>query len=178
MAKALILLADGFEETEAIATVDILRRAGIQTTMSGVSGSMVTGRSKIRVYSDSHLMDTETTKYDCLIIPGGGASVEAMLRDNKLLELIRNFYSTGKVVAAICAGPLVLVKAGILKDKKATIFPGMEKNLDRPRAEKVVVDENIITSQGPGTAVEFGLKIVEVLLGKPSAQKIRQEIVA
>ena len=178
MSKALILLADGFEETEAIATADILRRAGVQTTISGISGSMVTGRSKIRLYSDIHLMDADPTKYDCLIIPGGDASVEAMIRDSKLLELIRNFYSSGKVVAAICAGPLVLVKAGVLKDKKATIFPGMERNLDRPRAEKVVVDENIITSQGPGTAVEFGLKIVEVLLGKPTSAKIRQEIVA
>jgi len=176
--KLLLLLADGVEETEAVATIGVLRRAGIEVVTAGVTGMIITGRNKIRIYADQVLMDMETAKYDGIILPGGSGAVQNFENNQTVLNLVRNFAGQGKLVAAICAAPKVLVKLGLLKDKKATISPGMEKLLDRPRPDKVVVDGNIVTSQGPGTAIEFGLKIVEQFQGKAAAEKVRMEVVA
>ena len=178
MPKVLLLLADGVEETEAVATIGVLRRAGIDVVTASASGTIVTGRNKIRIYADQILMDMETAKYDALVLPGGSGAVQNFENNQSVQNIVRNFAGQGKLVAAICAAPKVLVKLGLLKDKRATIAPGMEKLLDRPRPDKVVVDGNIITSQGPGTAIEFGLKIVEQLQGRGAADKLRMEVVA
>src|SRR3989344_4785239 len=150
MPKVLLLLADGVEETEAVATIGVLRRAGIEVVTASASGTIVTGRNKIRIYADQILMDMETAKYDALVLPGGSGAVQNFENNQSVQNIVRNFAGQGKLVAAICAAPKVLVKLGLLKDKRATIAPGMEKLLDRPRPDKVVVDGNIITSQGPG----------------------------
>jgi 4-methyl-5(b-hydroxyethyl)-thiazole monophosphate biosynthesis len=94
-----------------------------------------------------------------------------------LIEILKDFNKKGKLIAAICAAPSVLAKIGLLDDKKATIFPGMEKELPKPRAERVVVDGNIITSQAPGTAIEFALAIVGKLLGKEKAYQVEKDLV-
>lgn len=178
MPKALVLFADGFEDIEGIAAVDILRRAGITTVAAGVTGNIVTSKHGIRSHMDSRFIDMDTSKYDALVIPGGTEGVENLLRNPNVIKLVQNYAAAGKIVAAICVGPKVLAQAGVLKDKRATIFPGYEKFLERPRPDKVVVDGNIITSQGPGTAVEFALKIVEQLLGSTASSAVRQHIVA
>ncbi len=178
MPKVLMFLADGVEETEAVATIDVLRRAGIDVVTAGATGMIVTGRNKIKLYADQVLMDMETAKFDAVVLPGGSGAVQNFENNQTIQDIVRNFAGQGKLVAAICAAPKVLVKLGLLKDKRATIAPGMEKILDRPRPDKVVVDGNIITSQGPGTAIEFGLKIVEQLQGRGAADKLRVEVVA
>jgi len=178
MPKAVILLADGFEEAEAINTVDILRRAGINTVMMGLSGNLVTSRGGVKINADARLIDTDASGFDCIVLPGGNQAVDTLGRHSTALRLIEDFAKKGKLVAAICAAPKLLAQQGLLKDRRATAYPGLEKMLDRPRGDRVVVDGNIITSQGPGTSIDFALAIVEQLAGKATAARVRQEIVA
>jgi 4-methyl-5(b-hydroxyethyl)-thiazole monophosphate biosynthesis len=177
MPKLLLLLADGFEEVEAMTVVDVLRRAGIGVDMAGLTGNIVTGMNGVRVHTDTRFIDLETGKYDGLILPGG-TGVDTVMAHTTAMNVIDNFAKSGKFVGAICAAPKILVKLGALKDKRATICPGYEKLLDRPRADKVVVDGNIMTSQGPGTAMEFALRIVEQFAGKAAAAKMKQNLLA
>lgn len=177
MGKILVPLAEGFEEIEAFAIVDVLRRAGLDVVVAGTPGNLVLGAHGVRVNTDARLIDVEESKLDSIVLPGGPGT-DNLIRDERLLKMVDSFARKGKLVAAICAAPSILAKLGLLKDRKATIFPGMEKLLDRPRSDPVVVDGNIITSQGPGTAIAFSLKIVEHLLGKDKAVKLKQQLVA
>ena len=122
------------------------------------------------------LEDINTDEFDVLVLPGGYPGYVNLGNSQKILNTIKNFDSQKKIICAICGSPSVLAKAGILDERKATIYPGMEKEIPRPRGEKVVVDENVITSQGPGTAVDFVLKIVEVLLGKHNSERLKREL--
>jgi 4-methyl-5(b-hydroxyethyl)-thiazole monophosphate biosynthesis len=178
MPNVIVPLADGFEDLEAVAIVDLLRRAGIGVKTVGMGGSIVTSAMGMRVYADMRWDDVEMGKVDCIVLPGGSKGVENLARDQRLLQVLDVFVKTGKLTGAICAAPAILAKRGLLKDRKATICPGNEKLLDKPRNDKVVVDGNIVTSQGPGTAVEFSLKLVELLAGRDKAQKLKQQIVA
>lgn len=177
MPKLLLLLADGFEETEAITVVDVLRRAGIGVDMTGLTGNIVTSLNGVRVHADTRFMDLEVDKYDGIVLPGG-SSVDTIMAHSTAMGVIDRFAKAGKFIGAICAAPKILVKLGALKDKRATIYPGYEKLLDRPRSDKVVVDGNIMTSQGPGTAMEFALRIVEQFSGKAASAKVKQNICA
>jgi len=176
--KILVPLVDGFEEIEMISVVDILRRAGIEVTMAGIGGNIVTGAHNIRVSADARLMDINTDNFSGIVLPGGSLGTDNLMRSERVLNIVNDFSKQGKLVAAICAAPRILAKLGLLKERKATIYPGYEKELGRPRNDPVVADGNIITSQGPGTAVAFALKIVEQLMGKPKAPQIKQDIVA
>ena len=176
--KVCIPLADGFEDIEALAVIDILRRAGISVDMVGVPGTTVTSRSGVKLMVDKRLSDSKANDYDGIVLVGGGKNVDTLGRTSYVVDTVKRLSAMGKVVAAICAAPSILAKAGVLEDRKATIFPGMERELPKPRSDKVVVDGKIVTSQGPGTAVEFALKIVELLSNRTKADKVRQEIVA
>ena len=178
MSKVLVPLADGFEDIEAITIIDVLRRAGIEVETAGITGSMVTSRMGVRMHTESRIIDMETLKHDGIVIPGGEKNVESLQKSERVKKMIRLLSDNGKLVAAICAGPLILANLGILDDKRATIYPGLEKNLDRPRDDKVVIDGNIITSQGPGTSIEFALAVDQQLIGKPADNKVRKEILA
>ena len=178
MPKVLVPLADGFEDIEAVTIIDVLRRAGIEVETAGLTGSMVTSKMGIRMHTENRIIDMDTLKHDGIVIPGGIDGVERLMKSEKLKTIVRILSDNGKMIGAICAGPLLLAKLGILDDKKATIYPGFEKKLDRPRDDKVVVDGNIITSQGPGTAIEFSLTIVQYLMGKAAATKLKKHIVA
>ncbi|MEM7821638.1 MAG: DJ-1/PfpI family protein [Candidatus Aenigmatarchaeota archaeon] len=175
--RVIVVLAEGFEEIEAITVVDVLRRAGIEVDMVGIVGTMVSGSHGIRVMADKRFGEIKTEGYDGIILPGGDPGYKNLAKTSKILEIIKKMYSEGKIVAAICAAPYVLAKAGILEGKKATIYPGMESELQYPRGEKVVVDGNVITSQGPGTAMEFALAIVEKLVGKEKAYLLRRQLI-
>ncbi len=175
--KVLVPLADGFEEIEAIAIVDVLRRAGLDVVMAGLPGTMVRGSRNVKIIADAKMDDVNPDEFDALVLPGGDPGYKNLGQSQKILNMIRDFHSQGKLVCAICASPLVLAKAGILEDKKATVYPGLERDIPKPRGDRVVVDGNIITSQGPGTAIEFALKIVESLLGKDRAEMVRKQIV-
>ncbi|MBU5557584.1 MAG: DJ-1/PfpI family protein [Candidatus Aenigmatarchaeota archaeon] len=178
MPKILMPLADGFEDIEAMAVVDILRRAGINVVIAGLPGNIVTSLSKVRVHTDTRLLDEDLSKFDGIVLPGGSAAVATLEKTPSLTRALQDYAKAGKFIAAICAAPAMLNKLGVLKDKKATAYPGMERGFERPRTDRVVVDGNIVTSQGPGTAVAFALKIVEQLMGREVALRISQQVVA
>jgi len=168
----LVPLAEGFEEIEAIAIVDVLRRAGIAVKTAGLDASSVKGRSDISVMADIRFGDASAEAFDSIVLPGGSPGYANLARSAKLLAMIRDFHAQGKLVAAICAAPTVLAKAGILGNVKATVFPGMEAQIPVHSRERVVIDGNVITSQGPGTAMEFALALVERLAGKKKADEV------
>jgi 4-methyl-5(b-hydroxyethyl)-thiazole monophosphate biosynthesis len=171
-------LAEGFEEIEAIAVIDILRRAGISVDTVGIMGSTVTGGQGIKLMVDKRLLEVNPDEYGGIILPGGNKGVENLGRSQKVVDIIKKFDSEKKLIAAICAAPSILASNGILDGRKATIFPGMERGLPHPRGEKVVVDGNVITSQAPGTAIEFALALVESISGKGKAVQIKRQIIA
>ena len=175
--KVMVPLANGFEEIEALAIVDILRRAGIQTETVGIVGSVIESSHGVRVMVDKRINEIVPEEYDAIILPGGSPGYKNLARSNRLMEIIKDFNNKNKIIGAICGSPSILAKQGLLDNKKATIYPGNEKLLAYPRDKAVVTDGNIITSQGPGTAIEFALKIVEKLLDQHTAQRLRRELV-
>lgn len=176
--RLFIVLSNGFEDIEAFTVVDVLRRAGISIDTVGVPGTMITSKSGIRMTTDKKFSEINVEEYDGIVIPGGEENVKNLINYMPLLSAIERLNSKGKLIAAICAAPTILAKLGMLRDKRATVYPGLEKVLSYPRAEKVVVDGNIITSQGPGTAMDFALQIVEFLLGKEKALMLKRSLVA
>jgi 4-methyl-5(b-hydroxyethyl)-thiazole monophosphate biosynthesis len=175
--RVMIPLANGFEEIEALTVVDVLRRADIEVDMVGVIGSVIEGAHGIRVMVDKTLNQISEDDYGSIVLPGGSPGYQNLGRSSKLMEMVKKFNKQGKLICAICGAPTILAKQGLLDDKKATVYPGYEKMLSYPRGDKVVMDENIITSQGPGTAIEFSLKIVEKLLDRNVSERLRKELV-
>jgi 4-methyl-5(b-hydroxyethyl)-thiazole monophosphate biosynthesis len=179
LVHALVVLADGFEEIEAITPIDILRRAGVKVTVSCIApGIHATGRSGLTLHADGPLDDAMGTDFELIMLPGG-PGVQALCGDRRVLEKLRAQYQQGRWIAAICAAPLVLDACGILTGARFTAHPSVASQL--PRAlfhERVVVDGKIITSRGAGTALDFGLKLVEVLDSSEKATSIFASICA
>ena len=181
MVKALLLMAEGFEEIELTSIVDILRRGGVTVSIAGLKKELTTGSRGIKIQPDIWLDSVlpNVSLYDAIVLPGGSPGYINLGKDQRLLGLILRYYTDGKLVAAICGAPSVLAKTGILSGKKATIFKGMEKELkgatyvDKP----VVEDGNIITSQGPGTAIEFALNILKRLTNEKNALEIKERLI-
>lgn len=180
MKKVLIPIAPGFEEIEALAVVDILRRAGIETIMAGTVDNPIEGRNKIKVLSDSSLDSVKENDFDMIVLPGGAVGTENLKKDARIKEMVERLYKKGKFVTAICAAPTVLSAIGITAGKTVTSHPTVRAKLDREKIsdERVVVDGNIITSQGPGTAIEFAFKLVETLLGKDKVFEVNKGVLA
>jgi 4-methyl-5(b-hydroxyethyl)-thiazole monophosphate biosynthesis len=172
----LIPLTDGFEEIEAMTPVDILRRAGFNVVTAGVPGTMVTGANGVKMTTDRRLEDVDSKEFDAIVLVGG-PGYRNLGNSGRVLDAVRDLNSRNKTIAAICMAPSILAKAGVINDRKATIYPGQEREIPRPRGERVVVDGNIITSQAPGTAMEFSIKIVEKLGGKERADKLKRDMV-
>jgi 4-methyl-5(b-hydroxyethyl)-thiazole monophosphate biosynthesis len=174
---AIIVLADGFEELEAIAPIDIMRRAGIQVTIIGLTSLSVRGSHDIEVKAATTLNEF-SHPFDALVLPGGPGH-KHLLDSKKMLEMVRSAFEQHLLCAAICAAPVVLAKAGILGNKKVTCFPGEEGKLDGATfiEQKTVVDGNIITSRGAGTAIEFALEIVAFLAGREKADWVAKKII-
>lgn len=177
MKRVLIPLAEGFEEIEALATADVLRRADLEVVLAGIPGTIVKGRSGIKIVADTKIEDVNHKDFDCIVLPGGNPGYINLERSKKVFDIINDFNDQEKLIAAICAAPSILGKMGILDNRRATIYPGMEKDIPRPRSGKVVVDDHVITSEGPGTALDFALEIIKNLLGKGKANEIKKEIV-
>jgi len=179
--KAIILLATGFEEIEAVTVVDILRRAGIGIISAGVDSMSITGSHGIAVAADKKLKDIKPNA-DAVIIPGGMPGALHLHNSSEVNNLIKAMNSRGALIAGICAAPsVVMAPMGLLDNKNATCYPGNQIDFAKStkyKDEPVVVDGNIITSQGPGTAMEFALAIVEKLIGKDTAGKIRKHALA
>ena len=177
--KALIVLAQGFEETEAITPIDILRRAEVDVTIAGLGGDLITGAHGIPVKVDVIFEEYDSIP-DAVIFPGGLPGAENLASSTKVKELITKMDSQDKIIAAICASPaLVLAPTGVLKGKSAACYPGLEKNFSsdiKSVKQEVIQDGNIITSKGPATALAFGIKVAENLVGKAKADMIAQQM--
>lgn len=174
-----VILAEGFEEIEALAQIDILRRAGIDVMSASVAGEYVTGAHGITVKCDT-TVDRALSLGDAqgVILPGGMPGTTNIAKSEKAAELIKNVHSQEKLVAAICAAPSCLGALGVLKGKKATCYPGFEDTLAGAEIlyDDVVADGNVITSRGPGTAVKFGLCLAEHITGK-SQKKLAEAMI-
>ncbi len=170
-----ILLGSGFEEIEVIAPCDILRRGGVDVRLVGVESTEVTGGHGITLHSDMLLRDLDPNDIDMLVVPGGLGGVVAIEKSPASMELVRRAYEKGAEIAAICAGPRVLGALGILLNHAAVCYPGMEDEMNCPdmrSGEKVVRDKRVTTGCGPGAAVDFGLKLLEVIKGKEAARNV------
>ena len=178
MKNVLIVLANGFEEVEALTAIDLLRRAGVNVTIAGLDRDFVTGAHDIAVKCDSYYQDVEENKYDCLVLPGGQPGTNNLKTNSSVISWVQSFAQSHRTIAAICAAPTILQEAGILKGKKVTSFPSEKQKFTESifSEEAVVQDGNIITSRGVGTAIQFALKIVEKLKGKESATGLANRI--
>ncbi|WP_186565188.1 DJ-1 family glyoxalase III [Lawsonibacter celer] len=173
-----ILLGTGFEEAEALVPADLLRRAGIETALTGVAGARVTGAHGVTVEADLTLDAVDPAQVELIMLPGGMGGVESMEASPAAKALIRQVWDQGRYVAAICAAPTLLARLGIVQGRRAVCYPGMEDKLGQAQAcpgEQVVVDGRLITGEAPGAAFVFGLKLVEVLRGAGMAAQVLHE---
>ena len=170
-----VMLADGFEETEAIEPIDILRRGGVEVKTVGVKGKTVTSSHGITVIADIEITEVVPEEMEMLMLPGG-AGHEILDASNEVHALINYAVANGIYISAICAAPSIIGKKMILENKKATCFPGYEKYLYGANVieEKAVIDGKIITAKGAGAASDFGFLMLEVLKDKETSGKIRE----
>ena len=176
--RAALFMIGGFEETEALVTVDILRRGKVDlTTVSLGADKMLTGRSGITVMTDKMFSEVEKESFDMVIIPGGTLDY----KDHKgLLELVRRHSDEGRELAAICAAPAVFGVLGLLKDKRAVIYPSLENWLTGAviSDELLVTDGRITTAKGPGVTIRFALRLLEILCGEECSKQVAKDFIA
>lgn len=180
MNKVCVFFATGFEEIEALAVVDLLRRAEIETDMVSVTGDRtVEGSHNIPVVTDKLLDEVDFEQADVIVLPGGGLGTKNLEACEPLMEQVDAFVAAGRMVCAICAAPSILGHRGHLKGRRAIAYPGFEPELTGARivCEPAVTDGNIITGRGMGCAVDFGLAVVEYLKGKEVKEKLAEKIV-
>jgi 4-methyl-5(b-hydroxyethyl)-thiazole monophosphate biosynthesis len=180
MASVLLPLAAGFEELEAVALIDVMRRGGIEVRIAYIDdslghGKVVIGANGIGVKADTALKNVISEDFDMMVLPGGWDGTYALAENARVITMLQEF-KANKIVGAMCAAPYTLKKAGVL-GKDYTCYPGAKDEINHPGYRedmKVVTDGNVMTSQGPGTAVCFGLAIVERLVGKESMQAVKE----
>jgi protein deglycase len=175
--KIMVVVAEGFEEIETVTPVDVLRRAGAQVIIAAqAEGIHVTGRNGLTIHADATLSSLSGTDFDCIVLPGG-PGVERLRRDPRVLDLISRQVGAGRWVAAICAAPVLLREAGVLGERRFTShFSVADEMPGCLSGERVVVDGILITSRGAGTALDFGLLIVEKLFSAAKALEIGASI--
>ncbi len=179
--KVFVHLAEGFEEIEAIATIDILLRGELDTVIVSTTGnSVVKSVRGVGVVCDCLFEDADYTECDMIVLPGGIPGVDNLGAHEGLCNQLKNFKKQDKWIAAICAAPIILHENGLIDGKTLTCFPGCGDGFNEANvvSDIVAVDGKLITSQGPGTAIEFGLKIVEMLQGKEKADYVRGRLLA
>ena len=174
-----ILLAPGFEEMEALVPADLLRRAGLDVALVSLDGELVPGGHNIVVKADMELSQVSLDDMELLMLPGGGVGVANLGNDPRVEELVKQAAVSGKKLSAICAAPSLLSKWGLLANKKAVCYPTWADKIPDANflpGEKLAVDGDIITGQAAGASFEFGLKLIEVLSGTETADRVRKEI--
>lgn len=175
-----VLLGTGFEEMEAIAPIDLLRRAGVPTLTVGVDGKIVKGGHNIGVEVDITIDEMDLTNLDMIVLPGGLGGVATARASQKAMDALRFAWENDKFVAAICAGPTVLADLGITDGRKATCYPGCESGMgeaDMVAEQPCVRDGKLITGTSAGCAVPFALMLIEALKGTEEAHRVAQQIV-
>jgi len=180
MAKVLIPLADGFEELEAVAVVDVLRRGGVEVVTASLStGLEVRGAHGMRIAADASLAAVESDDYDAIVLPGGGEGTENLGKCDLLRRRLVRQHDEKRLLCAICAAPTVLVGAGVVDPElQITCYPTCQMDLDRPWSPfPVVADGEVITGQAPGTALLFALVVLKALAGEAMANKVARGMV-
>ncbi|MDO4199343.1 MAG: DJ-1/PfpI family protein [Clostridia bacterium] len=174
-----IFLADGFEEIEAIAPRDILKRGGVEVVTVGVTGEMVTSASGLQIKTDTEIENVDIDNLEGIILPGGMPGTTNLKNNQKLLDIIKYCFENKLLIGAICAAPSILGEMGVLQGKIACCYPGFEKYLKGASVsgESVAIDQNIITSKGPGTAMNFGFALLSYLKGKESSDSAKSGMI-
>ncbi len=178
MSKVLVPLAEGFEEIEALSIVDILRRADIDVVIAGLKKRQVVGAHGVRVQADAHIKEMKSSDFDMIVLPGGLPGAINLQKDENVQKLLKDFDDNDKYIGAICAAPIALQSAGVLKESY-TCYPSFESNIREEgyKADRnVVSDKNILTSRGPATAMEFALAIVAKLSGAGKSAEIKAQL--
>lgn len=177
MKRVLCILENGFEEIELVTSVDLLRRAEIEVVMAGVTGRELVGKNGIHLLADSLLEETPTGGFDALLLPGGPAAM-TLRKMASILALIREFDEAGRWIAAICAAPLLLKDAGVLRERRFTAHFSTSEELPESSGGRVERDGKLLTSRGAGTALDFGLALVAILKGREVSDEISAAVMA
>lgn len=176
MATVLIPLAPGFEELEAVTVIDLLRRANIEVTTAGLRSGPVTASRHCMIVPDTTLDEVGDKLFDLVVLPGGAVGAELLGQDPRIASILRNHDTKDRLIAAICAAPTVLAAAGLLVGKRVTGYPGFVDQHDvkgmRYSGDAVEVDGRIITSRGPGTAMDFALTLIEALIDRNKRDEV------
>jgi protein deglycase len=180
MHAVLVPLAEGFEELEAITVIDLLRRADIEVTTAALTSSPVRGSHGIAVAADTSLEAVRDREFDMIVLPGGMPGAKHLGEDLRLRERLQRMAAQGRITAAICAAPSVLAQAGLLDGRRATSFPGFLDPARSPGLKlvegAVVIDGPVITSRGPGTAMDFALALIERLRGRAARDAVESRL--
>lgn len=184
MPKVLVLLAQGCEELEAVTTIDLLNRAGIEVITASLDEDKVIRASHGAILMAMMTLNealAQESELDMVVLPGGLPGADFLAEDTRVLELIKRMANSGKFVSAICAAPRILARLGLLDGKRATAYPGFLKKELYPKidisSDKVEVSGNIITGRGPGVAIDFALALIEALVGKEIRNKVEESLV-
>lgn len=182
MARVLVPLAEGFEEIEAITVIDILRRAGVEVISAGLTEGPIKGRCDITVVPDTAVHRIMEDNFDMVVLPGGLPGTTHLRLDKRIHDIVRRIHEKKGYVTAICAAPTIFAEMGFLEGRKATSHPSTRDEVHARAGEysedRVVVDGHFITSRSPGTAMEFALKLVEVLEGTAAMEKVNEGVMA
>jgi len=180
MKNVLIPLAPGFEEIETITVVDILRRSGARVSTAGIVDGIIEGSRGVKLFADESINNINSENFDLMVLPGGQPGTDNLKKDPRVTTLLNEMYSKKKLIGAICAAPIILEENGLLIKRKRTSHPSVKEILscDLYKEERVVVDQNIITSRSPGTAMEFTFKLVEILFGVDRVLLVNKGVLA
>ncbi|MES9812415.1 MAG: DJ-1 family glyoxalase III [Candidatus Thiodiazotropha sp.] len=181
MARVLVPLAEGCEELEAVTITDLLTRADIEVVTAGLKDGPVKASRGITLVPDTTLDAVMDQAFDMMVLPGGLPGADNLDADPRIHEMLKRLNQQGKFTAAICAAPKVLAGAGLLQGRRATSYPGVLDNMDLPQVdvqlERVISDDRVITSRGPGTAMDFALELIEQLSGRETRDQVEQGLV-
>lgn len=181
MKRVLVLVAPGFEEIETVTVIDILRRADIEVISAGTVSGVITGSRKIKIIPDDFFKNVENDEnFDMIVLPGGLQGATNLKNDSRVKKIVQRMHKQGKYISAICAAPTVLAAFGLTTGKNITSHPSVKDALrgELYREDRVVMDGCLITSRSPGTAMEFAMKLVEVLAGKDKVKEINKGVMA
>ena len=180
MARVLVPLAPGFEEIEAVTIIDILRRANVEVTVAGTIDGPIVGSRRVPIVPDTTLDAVAGSPFDMVVLPGGGEGTANLRRDSRIAALVKRQADRGGYLAAICAAPTLLADAGLLTHKRVTSYPSYQSQIaaGEYRTDRVVVDGRLVTSRSPGTALEFALTLVELLVGPEESRRIARDVLA
>lgn len=176
--KVVVCFATGYEEVEALCTVDVLRRAGIEVVMAGVSGESVNSSRQISINMDASINEIDWDTVNMIVLPGGLPGVDNLYANEIVTKQVVEFKEKGKWIGAICAAPSILGKLGVVKGETATCYPGFEDTLEGAilSKERVVISNKIVTGIGAGASLEFAFALLEVLKGEVVTQKLKESM--